>query len=208
MNKVFILPFFIYLFFSACCGPRSNESIPLISNNFRGYIGKATDEFLINCWYSNQLLGKIYGSPDSVIVSETGVFIPEGRMISLFSESITSFDADIFLRVPDGDGVRFYFRAAGKDFEKSPKLKFEFTIRGCNLYENNKLLVSVDSIRLFQNTQYRVFLQNEGSLVNVIVGIDTVWQGRTQLPLTEFVNIEPINGSVYIEDVYFYKLVP
>lgn len=208
MRKILLATFLVVLMFASCCGPRSSESIPLVSSNFRGYLGNATDEFLINCWYKDKILGKIYGSPDSVEVSETGVNIHNGCMISFFSDKMTTFDADLFIRVPYGDGVRFYFRASGKDFEIGPKIKFEFTTKSCSIFENEKFIVRVDSIKLVPNFQYRVFLQNEGSLVHVIVGTDTVWQGRTRIPLSEYIYIEPIGGAVTIEDVYFYNLLP
>lgn len=208
MTRIITFAICSVLFLFSCCGPRSNQSIPLISDNFRGYVGTATDEFLINCWYKNQLLGKIYGSTDSVLIYETGVFIPNGRMISLCLDGNTTYDADFSIKVPFGNGVRFFFRSARKEFDKHQGLKFEFTHFGCNLFENNKLIVRVDSIKLQPETPYRIFLQNEGNLVHVIIGIDTVWQGITSLPLSECVYLEPINGAVEIEDVYFYDLFP
>lgn len=208
MTKIIAFALCSALFLFSCCGPRSNQSIPLISDNFRGYFGSATDEFSINCWYKNQLLGKIYGSSDSVSVFETGIFIPNGRIISLCLDGKTTYDADFSIKVPDGDGVRFFFRSARKEFDKFQGFKFEFTPFGCNLFENDKLIVKVDSIKLQHEIPYRIFLQNEGYLVHVVIGIDTVWQGITSLPLSECIYLEPINGSVQVEDVYFYDLLP
>ncbi|MGQ9819341.1 MAG: hypothetical protein ACUVQ1_05385 [Candidatus Kapaibacteriales bacterium] len=207
MTKIIATALLWVLYLVSCCGPRSNQSLPLLSDNFRGYIGSATDEFLINCWYKNQLLGKIYGICDSVLIFDSGVFIPNGRMISLCLDGKTTYDADFSIKVPYGDGVRFFFRSARKEFEKFPGIKFEFTPFGCSLFENNKLIAKVDSIKLSYDTPFRIFLQNEGSLVQVIVGIDTVWQGVTSLPLSECIYVEPINGCLKIEDVYFFDLL-
>ncbi len=196
----------IVIILYSCCSPRSGEGIPILSTHFRGYIGTAPDEFVLNCMYENKNLGRIIGNPDSVIVEGNTVSIADGNRISLIVEGLTTMDADFLVRIPYGDGIRFYFRAAGEDFFDHPKMIYEFTIHGSKLYENNRLVANVDSIKLRENFQHRVFIQNEGAIVHVIVGIDTVYQGRTNLPLTEFIYIEPINSRVQIDDVYFYEL--
>jgi hypothetical protein len=200
---VFIL---IALILYSCCSPRTGEGIPLLSGNFRGYIGTAPEEFALNCMYKNKNIGRIFGNPDSVIVQGNGVSIANGNRISLIVEGLTTMDADFLVRVPYGEGVRFYFRASGKEFADQPKMVYEFTTQGSKLFENDKLIASVDSIKIHENYQHRIFIQNEGAIVHVIVGIDTVYQGRTNLPLTEFIYIEPIDARVHIDDVYFYEL--
>lgn len=196
----------IALIFYSCCSSRVGEGIPFLSSNFRGYIGSAPEEFYLNCMYENKNIGKIFGNPDSVIVEGNSVSIANGNRISLMVGGLTTMDADFLLRVPYGEGVRFYFRASGKEFIDQPKMIYEFTTQGSKLFENNKLIANVDSIRLRENYQHRIFIQNEGAIVHLIVGIDTVYQGRTNLPLSEFIYIEPINARVLIDDVYFYEL--
>lgn len=200
--------FFVSLFILySCCSYRSWESLPLLTPNFRGYIGSAPEHFLLNCFYENKILGTKFGNPDSVIVQNNTLTIMPGNMVSLWVEGINTMDADFYLRVPYGEGVRFYFRTAGKDFDKFPKMIFEYTTGGSKLFEDKKLIANVDSIKLDNSQQSRVFIQNEGEIVHVIVGVDTVFQGRTKLPLTEFIFVEPIKSKVIIDDVYFYELV-
>ncbi|MCX7908612.1 MAG: hypothetical protein N2560_03755 [Ignavibacteria bacterium] len=206
MKKYIFFAFFGVILYS-CCSPRSGESIPLLSSNFRGYIGSAPEYFILNCGYENKILGTKFGNPDSVYVINDRLTISPGNMVSLYVEGINTMDADFYLHVPYGDGVRFYFRAPGKDFEKFPKLIFEYTVRGSKVFEDKKLLANVDSVKLDNNKQSRIFIQNEGEIVHVIVGVDTVFQGRTKLPLSEFIYVEPINSKVVIDDVYFYQLV-
>ncbi len=191
----------------SCCSPRSGDSLPLLTPNFRGYIGAAPEHFILNCYYENKILGTKFGNPDSITVEKNTLTISSGNKVSLLVEGINTMDADFYVRVPYGDGIRFYFRAPGKDFEIFPKLTFEYSIWGSKLYEDNRLLATVDSIKLDNSKQSRIFIQNEGDIVHVIVGIDTVYQGRTKLPLTEFIFVEPINSKVIIDDVYFYELI-
>lgn len=206
MKKYYLFALLI-LFLYSCCSPKGNESLPLLSPNFRGYLGPAPEYFLLNCFYPNQILGERIGNYDSVIIENNALSISPGNMVKLYSEGLNTMDADFYLQVPYGDGIRFYFRAPGKDFHLHPSLKFEYTTRGSYLYEGKKLLASVDSIKLENSQQRRIFIQNEGEVVHVIVGIDTVFQGKTKLPLTEFIYVEPINSKVIIDDVYFYPLI-
>ncbi len=207
MKKIFLF-FSIFLVFYSCCSPKGNESLPLLTWNFRGYVGSAPEYFLLNCYYENQILGEKFGNFDSIKVEKNSVTISDGAKVSLVSQGINTMDADFYIRVPYGEGVRFYFRAAGKDFDKKPKLIFEYTTKGSKLYENTKLIVNVDSIKLNNEKQSRIFIQNEGEIVHVIVGIDTVFQGRTKIPLSEYIYVEPIHSKVIIDDVYFYDLFP
>lgn len=206
--KTIILFFSMFLIFYSCCSPKGNESLPLLTWNFRAYVGSAPEYFLLNCFYENQILCEKFGNFDSIVVEKNSVTISDGAKISLVSQGINTMDADFYARVPYGEGIRFYFRAAGKDFEKSSKLIFEYTTKGSKLYENTNLIVNVDSIKLNNEKQSRVFIQNEGEIVHVIVGIDTVFQGRTKIPLSEYIYVEPINSKVIIDDVYFYDLIP
>ncbi|MCX7879733.1 MAG: hypothetical protein N2517_03640 [Ignavibacteria bacterium] len=204
--KTVIMFVLLGIVFHSCCSPKSSEGIPILSGNFRGYVGSAPEFFLLNCWYEHQILGEIFGNPDSVIVKENSLTIGDGNRVGLVCKGINSMDADFYIRIPYGEGVRFYFRSAGVDFENSPKLVFDFTTKGSKLFEGKELIVSVDSVKLQLENQQRIFLQNEGSIVHVIVGIDTVYQGRTKLPLSEYIYVEPINSRVIIEDAYFYPL--
>ncbi len=198
--------FLILVILYACCSPRAEQGIPILSTNFRGYIGKAPEYFLLNCRYPNRIFGEIFGNPDSVVVENNQLIIADGNLVSLKVEGITQMDADFYINVPYGEGVRFYFRAAGVDFKISPYLRFDFTTNGSYLYEKNKLLLKVDSVKLINNRTQRVFIQNEGEVFHLIVGIDTVCQGRSRLPLSEYIYVEPIRSKVRIEDVYFYEM--
>ncbi|MEJ5287368.1 MAG: hypothetical protein CH6_0695 [Candidatus Kapaibacterium sp.] len=198
--------FALLLVLYSCCSPRGGESLPLLTPNFRGYVGSAPEYFLLNCFYEQQILGTKFGNPDSVIVFNNTLTINPGNRVSLCVKDLNTMDADFYVRVPYGDGVRFYFRAPGKDFDLFPKLIFEYTRTGSRLYEDKKLIVAVDSIVLDNARQSRIFIQNEGEVVHVIVGIDTVYQGRTKLPLSEYIYVEPINSKVIIDDVYFYPI--
>jgi hypothetical protein len=208
MKKVSVLWMLVLFFLYSCCSPRGNESLPLLTPNFRGYVGSAPEFFLLNCFYENNILGEIFGNPDSVVVPNNMLIIGEGNRVSLVCPGLNTMDADFYVKVPYGDGVRFYFRASGKDFEISPKLIFEFTKQGSKVFENRRLLAAVDSVKLSNEIVSRIFIQNEGEVFHVIVGIDTVLQGRTKIPLSEYIYVEPINGKVIIEDVYFYDLLP
>ncbi len=197
----------LLLFLYSCCSPKGNESLPLLTPNFRGYIGPAPEYFLLNCSYELQILGERIGNYDSITVEGNTVTIPSGNMVKLYSEGLNTMDADFYIRVPYGDGARFYFRSPGKDFHRYQSLIFEYTTLGSKIYEGKRLVASVDSIKLTNSRQSRIFIQNEGEVVHVIVGIDTVYQGKTKLPLTEFIYVEPINSKVIIDDVYFYPLI-
>ncbi|MFN3305964.1 MAG: hypothetical protein ACK42Z_02120 [Candidatus Kapaibacteriota bacterium] len=206
MRKYLLFGLFL-LFLYSCCAPQGSESIPLLSPNFRGYIGESPEYFLLNCYYEHQILGERTGNYDSIIAEGNAVIIAPGNMVKLHSQGLNTMDADFYLRVPYGDGARFYFRAPGKDFHRYPSLVFEYTTWGSKLFEGKRLLASVDSIKLNNSYQSRIFIQNEGEMVHVIVGIDTVYQGKTKLPPTEFIYVEPINSKIIIDDVYFYPLV-
>ncbi|MGB9852343.1 MAG: hypothetical protein ACPLPX_05705 [Candidatus Kapaibacteriota bacterium] len=206
MKKIILSLLNLILLYS-CCSPRGSESLPLLTPNFRGYVGSAPEYFLLNCFYENQILGEKFGNPDSVVVVDNTLIIAPGNKVSLRVEGLNAMDADFYVRVPYGDGIRFYFRAPGKDFDIYSKLIFEYTRSGSKLFEDNKLIVNVDSVKLENNRQSRVFIQNEGNIVHVIVGIDTVFQGRTKLPLSEYIYIEPINSKVIVDDVYFFPIL-
>jgi len=208
MKKFSFFWFFSLLCLYSCCSPKGSESLPLLTSNFRGYVGSAPEFFILNCYYDNKILGEKFGNSDSVIVKNNTVTIADGNRVSLVCPGINTMDADFYVRVPFGDGVRFYFRASGKDFEISPKLIFEFTKQGSKVYENRKIIAVVDSVKMSKDNINRIFIQNEGEVFHVIVGIDTVLQGRTKVPLSEYIYVEPINGKVILEDVYFYDLLP
>jgi hypothetical protein len=207
MKKFFVFSIVALIIYS-CCSPKSGESLPLLTPNFRGYIGYAPEYFIVNCYYENQILGRKFGNYDSVIVRNNTITILPGNMVSLCVEGLNTMDADFYVRVPYGDGVRFYFRAPKKDFDSFPKMVFDYTRWGSKVFEGKKLIANVDSIKLDNERTSRIFIQNEGAVVHVIVGVDTVYQGRTNLPLSEFIYVEPINSKVVIEDVYFYRIIP
>jgi hypothetical protein len=135
---------------------------------------------------------------DSVEVLAGNAFIMySGSLVDMCCNEIpiTQFRADFTANIVRGTGLRFSFRTIIDSYETHPNISFDYTLDGCNVYENNKLLVRVDSIKAVLNQPTRILIENYGKLYNIVVDCDTVFYGSTNLPATQHMILKTLENS-------------
>lgn len=132
------------------------------------------------------------------LVKRTGynaLEILPGGSVAMCVGSLTQLHADFTVEIFEGDGLNFAFRTGRYQFENHPKIIFEYTTSGCIIKENETILAKVDSIKARLNEKFRVQIDNNGSLYNIVVDCDTVYKGRTDIPASEFVVVQSLYSS-------------
>lgn len=168
------------------------------------------DRFSLNKRDDNRIEGFIM-TPDFdkvEITADNEFTLYEGSMVSLRTVGLTQLAADFTVNLINGEGLSFYFRTVQHDFPRQPFIKFDYTTNGCSVYENERLLVSVDSVKARHKEPSRIIISNDGKLINITVDCDTVFYGRTELNATEFVLIKSNEESrALLSGIFFNDVI-
>lgn len=168
------------------------------------------DRFSLNKRDDNRIEGFIM-SPDFEkveITADNELVLYEGAFISLRTLGLTQIFADFTVTLMNGEGLTFYFRTVQNGFPNQPFIKFDYTTQGCSVNENDKLIISVDSIKAKIKVPSKIRIINDGKLVTITVDCDTVYYGKTQLNATEYVLIKPYEQSrALLSGIFFNDVI-
>lgn len=149
------------------------------------------EKFALNKEFGNRIDGLIMTHYDSVRqINDNSIFMKSETKVALRSEFVTQFVGDFTVKIPEGEGINFYFRTAVDKFEIHPAIKFDYSFGGSKVYENNVLIRTVDTVMAKPNQEVRIKIMNYGKHYIITVDCDTVIHKRTDIPLTEFIIIE------------------
>lgn len=154
------------------------------------------DAFILNRKEPVQIYGLIMSGLETVEqVRDNALYLLPDAMVALKAEEKTQLATDFTVELRDGDGIRFAFRTISDNYEKQNKITFDYTINGCLVKENEKIITKVDSIRAVLNDQKLIRILNEGNTYSITVDCDTVIKARTKLLATEYVIIKALNRT-------------
>lgn len=167
------------------------------------------DIYALNKESTNPLIGVIIGDLDGAEpASGNAVIIYEDGKTSLRTPGLTQFVADFTVTLHRGEGLRFGFRTNAKDYGKHPAILFDYTINGCRVYENGKLLVDNKSVKSGIKYPARIQLTNDGKYIKISVDCEEIYNSTTSLEATEYVIIESINKSAgVVSGIEFAKVL-
>lgn len=121
--------------------------------------------------------------------------LKENSRVALASSKLTQFISYFSVKVIKGNGLIFSFRTVSDTYEKHPSIQFKYDKSGSFVYNNKKLINSVDSIKAIKGKEKLISISNNGQYYQIIVDCDTVHKGRTILPATEYIIIECLEGT-------------
>ncbi len=154
------------------------------------------DMFILNINRDYQIEGLNMSTLNSLeVVRDNGLLLHPGGLISLRSPLVTQVNADFTVELLKGEGLRFSFRTVSNDYPNRPAIKFDYTGKKCTVWENDKVISEVDTVKANYQGPSRIRIQNDGPLMNIMVDCDTVYYGKTDLPCTEYVIIEAMESA-------------
>ncbi len=168
------------------------------------------DRFFLNKKDENRIEGFIMSHDlETVEITADNEFVLyEDALVSLRTLGLTQLVADFTVTLINGEGLTFYFRTVQNGFPEQPYIKFDYTTDACKVSENERLIVSVDSIKAKPKAPARIKIMNDGKLINITVDCDTVFYGKTELIATEFVLIRPNqNSRALLSGIFFNDVI-
>ena len=165
--------------------------------------GCTPDLFWLNRQQPNQVPGLIMSGLESVEkTADNALVLHDSSRAALALPMITQLEGDFTVELKKGDGVRFAIRSASANYEIHPAIKFDFTVNGCIIKENNELKGNADTVKAIYNEPSRIIIQNDGKIVRIKVDCDIVYYAKTELPATEYIIVETLPGS----EAYLYGI--
>lgn len=135
------------------------------------------------------------------------IILKENARVALAISNQTQFISYFNVNIEKGAGLIFSFRTISNSFESHPSIQFKYDTYGSYIYNNKKLINSIDSIKAQIGKQKLISISNNGEYYQVTVDCDTVYKGRTKLPATEYVIIESLEGTkAYISGIEFAEI--
>ena len=137
----------------------------------------------------------------------SSIILKENARVALAVSDRTQFISHFNVNMEKGGGLIFSIRTISDNFDTHPSIKFKYDMFGSYIYDNKKLINSVDSIKAQIGKQKLISISNNGQYYQITVDCDTVYKGRTKLPATEYVIIESLEGTeAYISGIDFAEI--
>ena len=127
-------------------------------------------------------------------ISDNSFKILPNAKLALGLNKITQIYSELNVKVSSGEGLRFSFRTVSNDFENNPKISFEYLVNNSIIKENNKI-ISLKNIKFDYNELKVIRILNNGNKYCVTVDCDTIYNGITNLPATEYLMIESLKET-------------
>lgn len=154
------------------------------------------DTFMLNQKETNRIYGlKMCPLDSAKKLKDNALMLYDGGRIALKSIQETQLIRDFTLETSSGSGVRFAFRTARNNYDEHPAVVFDFTTNGSKIYENNELVLSVDTVSLSHNEPRRITIKNDGEIYEIVVDCDTVAVAASKLPATEYIIVGTLPGT-------------
>jgi hypothetical protein len=159
--------------------------------------------------YTNSISGVILSELPTVVQTyDNEIMLQPGALTSLRVPELTQYNAQFNAKLMEGNGVRFAMRSTPKTYATNPGLTLDYTTSGCVLSENNRILTTVDSIKAGQGSSIIHFMNN-GKMFIITVGCDTVYNGATYLPATEYIIVSTLKDTkALLSGIQFDNVIP
>jgi len=132
--------------------------------------------------------------------------LPNAR-IALAASYLTQSESRFTVEMTKGSGLKFSIRTISDNFDTHPRIQFLYDSFGSTIYENERKIIAVDSIKATAMDKKLIILSNYGDYYTITVDCDTVITGRTKLPATEYVIIETLDDTeVFISGIKFAEI--
>lgn len=152
------------------------------------------DQFKLNRM-QNIVACEVIGSLDGAEQTANNAIDFNGGTVVLRTYSLTQFIADFSVNVRNGEGFSFYIRTTKHDFQQGNFIRFNYSINGCSICESGKPEIFNNSVAASLNRHERINLINDGKIVIVKVGCDTVFSLITERHATDCMLVKSINGT-------------
>lgn len=150
----------------------------------------------INDWQkTNKLTDDVFRLDKSAISS-----------IKLFGTN--QFYSEFIFEIMEGGNLNLYFRTSENDFYNDSYIKISLQKDKVELYEDRNLISRLN-YSLSINELYSVKYRQEGSRFSFIIDCDTLFQNKTQLPLSEYIIFETDSkttakiSSLKMKDIFY-----
>jgi hypothetical protein len=154
------------------------------------------DEFTLNEDHGDPIEGiKISGLESVEQVGYNALLMNEGGIAAMERNKLTQFTADFTVKVMQGDGIRFSIRNISDHPENHPAINFDYMPKGSMISGTGMSDLFVDSVKAEMNKPARVKILNLGKIITITVNCDTVYNGKTELPATEYIVVGSLRNS-------------
>ena len=136
---------------------------------------------------------------DEIIIYQDGI-------TALKKNELTIYNFNATVKINSGTGIRFYLRSTYIDYLKSPSVYFDFTSSGTKVYDNNKLVADVDSVKLDFMNPSLIIIRQDAKYYEIIVDCDTVYKGISPKPGTEYIIIQTLNSVALVSGISIQEL--
>lgn len=158
--------------------------------------GCSPDTFLLNINSDKILFGKIlsaYGTVD--VPSGNSVLLRTGGVAAIRRYTLTQHEAQFSVNLKQGSGIRFSFRTSEHNRENHDAIIFDYTENGCEIYENGRNLLKIDTISAKHNVPALIKIKNDGKYVKVSVDCADIYFSATNITSTEWIILEALEKS-------------
>lgn len=161
------------------------------------------DKFVLDRQTNSPIECRILSPTDSVLqINDSEMLLYNGGICAMKREDLTQSHFLCNINVSTGKGIRFYFRSDPTKYVKDGGIVYEFNERGSFIFEDGGHVQTIDSVRLQRNFPIVLQLKQDGSKYTILADCDTVYQGTTKLPATEYVIIKTIGSNATVSAVH------
>lgn len=168
----------------------------------------APDEFVLNQESQYLINGIKLSSLNSIEqIATNALLLHENSITGLCLTNITQIYADFTMELRKGNGIRFAVRTNLNDYPNHPSITLDWTIEGCIVKENGKVINVNNSIKAIPFYPTRIIIVNDCELVKMYSDCNLIAQFKTKLPCTEYVVIEAEKGTEALaKGIEFFKV--
>lgn len=165
----------------------------------------APDQYVLNHRDEMRLNGIIMSRLESVEkVADNALRLHPSAVTAMRYTGLTQFMADYSVKILKGSGMKFAFRTVSDTYPRDPSLVLAYTTDGYTVYENGRIVAKSDTVSAILNEPARIKIRNQGKMVKITIGCDLVYYAKTELPATEYVILETLEGTeAYIYGIEF-----
>jgi hypothetical protein len=167
------------------------------------------DKFTLNNKSEYRIEGLIMSNLDCVEVDkDNAIMLHPGGRAALRTFDLTQLLADFSVNIYSGQGIRFAIRTVSKYYPNSPSLVFDYSLSGCKIIENDKIIGFNDSVKVKFKEPARIIIKNDGEFYSIKVDCKEVFKGFTKIPSTEYIILETLMESeAYVYGIKFANVI-
>jgi hypothetical protein len=139
------------------------------------------------------------------VINDNSIALSDTGFVVLGFPQITQFTGVFSTKITNGNSVSFILRTIYDHYPDHQKIRFDYTSKGCKVYENEREIASVDSIIANKGVPAIIKIQNNADNFCITVDCDTVLFAKTSIPATEYIMIQAHKTNVTFSGIDFEK---